>query len=321
MKILVTGSSGFIGFHLVKKLLENKYEVIGLDNFDPYYDVKLKKKRNQILLKNKKYQFIKVDITKNDKVKSIFNKFKIQYVIHLAAQAGVRYSLENPRKYINTNIIGFFNLINISKEKKIKHFIYASTSSVYGDSNEYPLMETHKTENPLSLYAATKKSNELIAHSYSANYRLPTTGLRFFTVFGPFGRPDMALFKFTKNILLKKHIELYNKGNHKRDFTYVDDVSESILRLIKKIPNKKIPYEIFNISSDNPKNLLFFLNKIEQNLNSKAIIKKMNLQNGDVVKTHGSNNKLNKKIKFKPMVKLEDGIKEIVKWYKKYYGI
>ena len=321
MKILVTGSSGFIGFHLSKKLLKNKFEVIGVDSMDSYYDVNLKKKRNNILLKYNNYNFFKVDINKKNEINKIFGKFKIHYVIHLAAQAGVRYSLENPEKYINTNIIGFFNLINISKNNKIKHFIYASTSSVYGDSKKFPLMEDQNTESPLSLYAATKKSNELIAHSYSANFNLPTTGLRFFTVFGPFGRPDMALFKFTKNILLKKHIELFNNGNHKRDFTYIDDVSESIIRLIKKIPNKKIPYEIFNISGDNPKNLLFFLNKIEQNLNLKAKIKKMNLQNGDVVKTHGSNNKLNKKIKFKPMMKLEDGINEFVKWYKKFYGI
>ncbi len=319
MKVLITGSAGFIGFHISKKFLENKFEVIGIDNFDNYYDVNLKKKRNKILLGFKKFKFYKKDIVKLNEIKKIFDNNKIDLVIHLAAQAGVRHSLENPKKYIDTNLVGFFNLISLSKDKKIKHFTYASTSSVYGDSKKFPLKEKNNTDNPLSLYAATKKSNELIAHSYSANYNLPTTGLRFFTVFGPYGRPDMALFKFTKNILNNKFLDLFNHGKHQRDFTYIDDVVESLYKIVFKIPKKTIPFEIFNISSNNPHKLKYFLKIIEKKLGKKSKINKLGLQIGDVYKTHGSNSKLIKKIKYKPKNDIVDGINKFINWYKDFY--
>ena len=248
---LVTGSAGFIGFHFSLFLLQKKKRVVGIDNINNYYDQKLKKDRLKILKKYKNFIFHKIDITNEKKLEFVFNKYKFYYVINLAAQAGVRYSVSNPEKYISTNINGFFNVINLSHKKKIKHFLYASTSSVYGKNENYPLKEDFSSSHPAQIYAATKKSNEMIAHSYSSIFNLPTTGLRFFTVYGPWGRPDMALFKFTKNIIKKKKIELYNHGDHIRDFTYIDDIVKSIYLILNKIPKKN---KLYNFKKMNPKN-------------------------------------------------------------------
>ena len=246
MKILITGSAGFIGFHLSSKILSKGFKVIGIDNLNSYYDVKLKKDRNNILKKNKNFIFKKVDIKNYNALEKIFKKYKIDIVIHLAAQAGVRYSLKNPKSYIDNNISGFFNILDISKNFKIKKFIYASTSSIYGTQKKYPLKEKFETSNPIQLYAATKKSNEVIATSYNHLYKIRTIGLRFFTVYGPWGRPDMALFKFTKNILKGKPIHVYNHGKHSRDFTYVDDIVGGIFKILTSRDKKKVN-SIYNI--------------------------------------------------------------------------
>ena len=247
MHILVTGSSGFIGYHLSKLLLNNNCKVVGLDNHNSYYDIKLKKNRNSLLLKHKNFKFYKVDLQDSKKLETIFKNHKIKCVINLAAQAGVRYSLINPKAYIDSNINGFFNILDLSNKYKVKKFIYASTSSIYGKQNKFPLKENFKTDNPIQLYAATKKSNEVMATAYSNLYKIKTVGLRFFTVYGPWGRPDMALFKFTKNIIEGKKINLFNKGNHIRDFTYIDDIVEAIFKLVikKNFPKQKI-YNVGN---------------------------------------------------------------------------
>ena len=278
MNILITGCAGFIGFHLSFKLLKNKnYKVIGIDNIDNYYDVNLKKRLKE-LNKNKKFSFYKINITNNNKISDLFKKKSIDCVIHLAAQAGVRYSIEDPSKYLDTNIVGFFNIMEQCKENKIRHFLFASTSSVYGDNKNFPLQEHDINNKPLSFYAATKLSNEVMAYSYSNIYRLPITGLRFFTVYGPFGRPDMALYKFAKAIKESKFIKLFNGGNHIRDFTYIDDVVSAIILLIKNPPKKRIPYEIYNIGSSRPETLRNYLSKLENLLGKKAKIKKLKLQ-------------------------------------------
>ena len=320
MKILVTGCAGFIGFSLVQRLCENsKFKVYGIDNINSYYDINLKKNRLSILKKKKNFRFFKLDITDGKKISKNFNLYKYNIVFHLAAQAGVRFSITNPDQYISSNLVGFFNIINSSSKIKIKHFIFASSSSVYGNSTKFPLKEDENTDYPLSLYAATKKSNEVIAHSYSNIFKLPCTGLRFFTVYGPYGRPDMALFKFTKNTYEGKGIKLFNKGNHTRDFTYIDDVVTSLVKLIDKPSNKFIPFEIFNISNNNPVQLRNYLNTIFNYLNKKARIKNLDLQIGDVKKTWGSNKKLEYKIKFSPNTKIKYGIKKFIEWYKNYY--
>lgn len=322
MNFLITGSSGFIGYSLSKKILEKKnYNVIGLDNNNNYYDVKLKTSRLKILKQNKNFKFYKTDISDFNKLNNIFKRYKIHYVINIAAQAGVRYSISNPDEYINSNILGFHNIIKLSVKYNIKHFIYASSSSVYGTSKKFPLSEKIKTEEPLSLYAATKKSNELIAHSYSNIYKLKTTGLRFFTVYGPFGRPDMFLFKLTDSIINSKKIDVYNNGNHYRDFTYIDDVINSMLKIIKKPSNKKIPYQIFNIGSSRPIHLIKFIQIIEKLLRKKAIINYKQMQSGDVLKTHANVYKIKKTIKYSPSFKLEKGIKNFIDWYLKYYNV
>ena len=319
MSILITGAAGFIGYHLSKKILNKNTEVIGIDNINNYYDINLKKNRIKELKKNKKFQFYKIDICEYKKLNDIVKKNKIKYIIHLAAQAGVRYSIKDPRTYFKSNLEGFFNVLEISRHNNIKHLIYASTSSVYGDSKKFPLSETNRTDKPLSFYAATKKSNEVMAHSYSYIYKLPCTGVRFFTVYGPFGRPDMALFKFTKNILNNQPIELYNKGNHFRDFTYIDDIVDGIYSLIKKQSKKSIPYEIFNIGNGTPKKLLDYLKHIEKNLNKISKTKKLPLQVGDVVKTHSNINKLKKYTGYKPKTNIKNGISRFIEWYKDYY--
>ncbi len=321
MKILITGSAGFIGFHLSKKLIKNKFTVIGIDNLNNYYDPNLKRNRIAELKKNNKFIFYKIDLSDFNKIDKIIKKYKIKYVIHLAAQAGVRFSIKNPKSYFKSNLEGFFNILELCKINKIKHLIFASTSSVYGNNNKFPLNEDQRTDKPLSFYAATKKANEIMAHSYSYIHKIPCTGVRFFTVYGPYGRPDMALFKFTKNIIENKNVELYNNGFHFRDFTYIDDIVDGISSLTFKPSKKIIPYNIFNIGNGNPKKLLDYLKQIENNLEKKAKIKKLPLQIGDIIKTHSDINKLKKYSNYKPKTDINTGISKFIEWYKDYYKI
>ena len=320
-KILVTGCAGFIGYHTCKKLIELEYQnIVGIDNINSYYDVKLKKHRLDDLKKDKsQFTFLKIDIKSEKSINNLFKENNFDCVIHLAAQAGVRYSIDYPKTYVENNLVGFFNILNISKIYNVKHFLYASTSSVYGNVNRFPVNESDPTDAPLSFYAATKKSNELMAHAYSNIYKIPTTGLRFFTVYGSYGRPDMALFKFTKNILANKKIDLFNNGNHYRDFTHVKDVVQYITKIMKKPSTKKIPFQIFNIASNNPQFLKRFIRQIEIVLGNKAIFNKLGLQKGDVKKTHGSTALIEKKINYKAKYDIKRGVKEFIKWYTKFY--
>lgn len=320
MKILVTGCAGFIGYHLCSKLLENSKNIVfGIDNINDYYDVNLKKNRLKLLNRFDNFIFNKLDISNNTSLSNSFKKNKYNIVINLAAQAGVRYSIENPKSYFQSNLEGFFNIIENCKIYKIKHLIHASTSSVYGDTKKYPTKETDNTDNPLSFYAATKKSNEVMAYSYSNIYKLPITVLRFFTVYGPYGRPDMSLFKFTDSIKKNKPINLFNNGDHVRDFTYISDVVQGITKIINLKSKKKIPYQIFNLSSNNPKSLKFFLKEIEKNCKKVSKKNLLKLQKGDVYKTHGSNTKLKNFSKFKPEIKVNEGINKFVMWFNQYY--
>ncbi|MDB0003107.1 NAD-dependent epimerase/dehydratase family protein [Alphaproteobacteria bacterium] len=320
MKVLVTGCAGFIGFHLSKYLLKKKITVLGIDNLNSYYDTELKKNRIKILKRNKNFKFYKFDLINKNKINKLIINEKIKHVVHLAAQAGVRYSIENPETYFKNNLEVFFNILEISRENKIKHLVFASTSSVYGENNNFPLNETEDTSKPLSFYAATKKSNEVMAHSYSYIYKLPCTALRFFTVYGPYGRPDMALFKFTKNILDNKKIELFNNGNHFRDFTYVDDIVSGIVSIIKK-PSKNItPFNIFNIGNGNSRKLKDYLYAIEQKLEKKALIKNLPLQKGDIIKTHSDISSLNNFSNYKSKTNIEEGVGKFIDWFIKYYN-
>ena len=316
MNIIITGAAGFIGFHLIQKLCENKnYNIIGIDNLNNYYDVNLKKSRLKILKKHKNFTFKKIDLSRNSFLKKVFDQYKIKYVVNLAAQAGVRYSIEKPEKYFDSNLSGFFNLINLCKTHHVSHFVYASTSSVYGDQKKFPVKETFNTDNPLSFYAATKKCNEIIAYSFSNIYQMPTTGLRFFTVYGPYGRPDMALFKFANLLKKNKKIKLFNNGNHERDFTYISDIVEGIVKILEKPSTKKIPHEIYNIGGNKSYKLKDFIALIEKNLNKKAKFIKYPLQQGDVRKTQASSSKLDKLVNKKKYIKLELGIKKFFEWY------
>ena len=320
MNILLTGVGGFIGYHLCLKLLENtKNKVFGVDNLNNYYDVSLKKNRLKQLKKFDNFIFKKIDISNNNSLSNTFKKNKYDVVINLAAQAGVRYSIENPKSYFQSNLKGFFNIMENCRVFKIKHLIHASTSSVYGDTKKYPTKETDNTDNPLSFYAATKKSNEVMAYSYSNIYKIPITILRFFTVYGPYGRPDMSLFKFTESIKKNKPINLFNNGDHVRDFTYISDVVQGITKIISLKSKQKIPYQIFNLSSNNPKSLKYFLNEIEKNCKKVSRKKLFKLQKGDVYKTHGSNTKLKNFSNFKPKVKVSEGINKFVVWFNQYY--
>ena len=321
MKILVTGCAGFIGFHLSNYLLKQNLEVIGIDNLNEYYDVNLKKTRISLLKKFKNFKFNKFDLIKKNRLNEIIKKNKISYIVHLAAQAGVRYSIQNPQTYFINNLEVFFNILETSKTNKIKHLIFASTSSVYGENTKFPLNENDNTDNPISFYAATKKSNEILAHSYSYIYKLPCTALRFFTVYGPFGRPDMALFKFTKKILQNKKIELYNHGNHFRDFTYIADIIDGITPIIKKPKKDKIPFNIFNIGKGKSQKLISYLNSIEKKLNKKAKIKKIPLQLGDIKKTHSDVSLLNKYSGYSPTTDIDKGVSDFIDWYLEYYKI
>lgn len=322
MRILVTGCAGFIGFNLINNLCNNKkFKIYGIDNINSYYDVDLKKNRLAILKKKKNFKFYKLDIKDKKKILKNFKLNKYNVVFHLAAQAGVRFSITNPDEYISSNLLGFHNVISCSSIIKVNHFLFASSSSVYGSNQKFPLKEVHNTDTPLSLYAATKKSNEMIAHSYSNIFNLPCTGLRFFTVYGPYGRPDMSLYKFIDATFKNKILELFNNGNHTRDFTYIDDVIISLTKLMYKKSKKRIPYQIFNICNDNPVKLKKYLNIIFKILQKKTKVSNLSLQIGDVKKTWGSNAKLKNKIQFSPKTNIEFGINKFIEWYKKYYKI
>ena len=318
MKLLVTGSSGFIGFHTCKFLLDKKIEVLGIDNNNSYYDKKLKINRLDILNKYKKFKFLYADISKFNKkqVHEIF-KFKPTHIIHLAAQPGVRFSIVNPEKNFQYNIRGFFNIMELAKKIKIKHLLFASSSSVYGNQNKR-MKENLQTDNPVSFYAATKKTNEVMAYSFSSIYKLRCSGLRFFTVYGPYGRPDMAPFIFANSIINNKKIKLNNYGNHSRDFTYIDDVTKALYNLLKKPSKHKVPFQILNIGSGKKIKLIDFVKKIEMILGLKAKITFTKFQQGDVKDTFADNTKINQIIKFNP-IKLEIGLKKFLKWYKVYY--
>ncbi len=322
MKILITGSSGFIGFNLCSKLLKNKNnKVFGIDNLNNYYDKKLKINRTQILKKYKNFKFYRFDLCERKKLKNFFKKKKFDLVIHLAAQAGVQYSCVNPDAYINSNLLGFYYLIEEIKNKKIKKFMFASSSSVYGKNKKFPFSETHKTDNQISLYGATKKTNELIAHYYYEAYNISMIGLRFFTVYGPYGRPDMAMYKFTKNILNNKPIYLNNFGKHSRDFTYIDDCVDSICLLIQKIKKQKKTFKILNIAGGKTVKLKHLIKVLEKNLNKKAKVKLRKLQFGDVVATVSNTRELKKFINKIPRTSIEKGIKNYCNWFKSYYKL
>lgn len=332
MKVLVTGAAGFIGSRLIE-LLGNKNEIVGIDNLNDYYDTSLKIARLNNLIQKNNFRFLKMDLADKDLMLNLFSKENFDIVIHLGAQAGVRYSIENPYAYIDSNIIGMMNILEGARNNPVQHLIYASSSSVYGGNKKVPFSTEDSVDHPVSLYAATKKSNELMAHTYSNLYDIPTTGLRFFTVYGPFGRPDMAYFSFTNKIVKGETIEVFNNGDMMRDFTYIDDVVEGIIRLIPEIPQRNTnwtekdvseswaPYRIFNIGNSTPVKLLDFIETIEKHLGIKAKKVFKPMQPGDVQKTFADVADLERVINFKPTTTIDSGIKEFVNWYKDYYQI
>ena len=319
MNVLITGCAGFIGYHLTLELLKNKKnKIIGIDNLNHYYDQKLKIDRLNIL-KKKKLIFYKKNISNSSDLEKIFKKYNFSIVINLAAQAGVRNSISNPKAYFNSNLLGFFNIIENCRKFNVKHLLSASSSSVYGNTASFPLSELSNTEKPLSFYAATKKSNEIMAHSYSNIYKLPITMMRFFTVYGEFGRPDMALFKFTKAIIENKNVNLFNKGNHFRDFTYIKDTVSGISGLINIYPKSKIPYRVVNIGKGKSESLNKYLGLIEKSLKKKAKVINLPLQQGDVIKTYSDIKSIKKISNYKPKISIDKGVKLFIKWYKDYY--
>jgi UDP-glucuronate 4-epimerase len=344
MKVLVTGNAGFIGFHTSKRLLEEGHLVIGLDNLNNYYDVSLKKARLSYLEKtaeitrkklNNNYSFFNIELKDKDSLSQLFRSEQFDTVIHLAAQAGVRYSLTNPSAYIESNIMGFLNILESCRHNEIKHLTYASTSSVYGSNTDIPFKEDDSADHPIQLYASTKRSNELMAHSYSYLFNLPTSGLRFFTVYGPWGRPDMALFKFTKGIIEGLPIEIYNEGKHTRDFTYVDDIVNGIISVNEcpaeidanwdsSKPNpssSNCPYRILNIGNNKTVELMTYISALENELGKKARKNFLPLQEGDIQNTASDTSKINTLVGFKAKTDIEEGIRNFVKWYKDYYNI
>ena len=332
-KIIVTGSAGFIGSTVCLKLLEKGNEVFGIDNHSDYYDPKIKDARLERLVKYSNYQHFKLDLTDEKNLENVFKKFKPQRVINLAAQAGVRYSIKNPIAYINSNILGFANILENCRHYNIEHLVYASTSSVYGANTKMPFSEHDSVNHPLSVYAASKKSNELMAHTYSYLYKLPTTGLRFFTVYGPWGRPDMALFKFTKAILDEKPIDLFNNGKHSRDFTYIDDIVEGVVKTLDNPASSNIkwnsnnpdpassiaPWCVYNIGNNKPVQLMDYVDALEKALGKKAKLNFLPLQPGDVPDTFANVDNLKAKFNYKPSTSVVDGVANFVKWYKDYY--
>ena len=334
MKVLVTGNAGFIGFHTAKRLLERGDSVIGFDAVNDYYDPSLKEARLKVLEKlGGDYSFIRANLADREAVNTCFSTNRFDRVIHLAAQAGVRYSIENPFAYVESNIVGFTSILEASRHAGVAHFTYASTSSIYGANTSMPFSEHDSVDHPLQFYAATKRANELMAHSYSHLFRLPTTGLRFFTVYGPWGRPDMALFLFTKNILADKPITVFNHGDHSRDFTFVDDVVEGVIRASDQIaqPNaawnsgdpdpasSNAPFRIFNIGNNNPVKLGAYIAAIEEALGKKAVVELLPLQPGDVPSTFANVDELMTAVQYKPATAVRDGVAEFVRWYRDYY--
>ena len=333
MTYLITGAAGFIGFHLSKRLLVQGESVVGIDNLNDYYDVNLKKTRLRKLEVNSGFTFHKLDLVDREGVENLFSENRFDYVVNLAAQAGVRYSLINPHAYIDCNIVGFLNILEGCRHNDVKHLVFASSSSVYGANTKMPFSVHHNVDHPVSLYAATKKSNELMAHTYSSLYNLPCTGLRFFTVYGPLGRPDMALFLFTKAILENRAIDVFNHGRMKRDFTYIDYIVEGVVRLIDKVtePNpgwsgddpdsatSYAPYRLYNIGNNNPVELMKFIEVLEDCLGKKAKKNLLPMQPGDVPATYADVDDLIKDVGFKPTTAIEEGIKKFVEWYREYY--
>lgn len=334
-KILITGAAGFIGFHLTQRVIRLGYAVTGIDNLNDYYDISLKQARLDILNKLPNFAFKQVDLADAKGINQLFAENNFSAVVNLAAQAGVRYSLINPHAYLESNLHGFLNILEACRHNKTGHLIYASSSSVYGANKKMPFSVHHNVDHPISLYAASKKANELMAHTYSALYNLPTTGLRFFTVYGPFGRPDMALFLFTKAILEGKAIDVYNHGKMKRDFTYVDDIVESIARLIPRAPKPDpewsglkpdpassfAPYRVYNIGNNNPVELLRFIEAIEEKLGKKAVKNFMPIQDGDVPETYADVEDLMREVDFKPSTPIEEGVGKFIDWYRDYYKL
>ena len=335
--IFVSGAAGFIGFHVCSRLIDEGFNVIGLDNINSYYETKLKTNRLFELEKkgnkNNNWIFFKGDLQDNDLLNEIFENHNPNIIIHLGAQAGVRYSIENPKSYINSNLIGFANILECCRNKEIKNFIYASSSSVYGGNTKIPFSENDQVNHQVSLYAATKKSNEILAHSYSHLYNIPSTGLRFFTVYGPWGRPDMAPMIFTKSIFSKQKIKIFNNGDMKRDFTYIDDVVEIIFRLTKRPATKNqyfdknnpdpatswAPFRIFNIGNNNPISLMQFIKALEKEIGIEAEKEFLEMQLGDVKSTHSKNELIREWTNYEPITELEDGIKRFISWYRSYY--
>ena len=334
-KILVTGAAGFIGFHLAQRFLDAGDTVVGIDNLNDYYDVNLKKSRLARLENHRRFRFIRMDLADREGIAALFKKEAFELVVHLAAQAGVRYSIVNPYAYIDSNLMGFINILEGCRQQKVQHLVFASSSSVYGANTLMPFSVHHNVDHPLSLYAATKKANELMAHTYASLYNLPCTGLRFFTVYGPWGRPDMALFLFTKAILEDQPIDVYNQGNMKRDFTYIDDIIEGVYRVAAKIPapNPKwqgdhpdpatsfAPYKIYNIGNNHPVELIYFIETLEKNLHKKAKKIFLPMQPGDVPATCADVDDLMADVGFKPATSIEEGIKKFLSWYKDYYKL
>jgi len=333
--VLVTGAAGFIGFHLAKRLVSQSIRVIGLDNLNPYYDVNLKKARLDKLSIYDNFTFVPCSLEDRHSVEKIFEDNPFDIVVHLAAQAGVRYSIENPHSYVQSNIVAFLHILEGCRNQSIKHLVFASTSSVYGANEEMPYSVHQNVDHPVSLYAATKKSNELMAHAYSALYSIPTTGLRFFTVYGPWGRPDMAYFKFTRMILERKPIDVYNYGKMKRDFTYIDDIVEGVYKVMNKIPTKNdkwdrknpdpgtsfAPFRIYNIGNNKPVRLMRFIEVIENELGIKAEKNLLPLQPGDVIETFADISDLQKDVGFKPSTNITEGMKMFISWYRDFYQV
>lgn len=333
MKILVTGVAGFIGFHVAQRLLAGGNDVVGLDNINDYYDVRLKMARLRQLEANPRHRFVKLDLADKAAMSGLFEQERFDRVIHLAAQAGVRYSLDHPDVYIQSNLVGFLHILEGCRHSRVPHLVYASSSSVYGANTRMPFSVHHNVDHPVSLYAATKKANELMAHSYSHLYRLPTTGLRFFTVYGPWGRPDMALFIFAKAIFEGKPIDVYNHGKMQRDFTYIDDIVEGVLRVTEKIPGGNpqwdsrtpdpatslAPYKLYNIGNNNPVELLTLIEVLENCVGKKAQRRLMPIQPGDVPATYADVDDLMKDVGFKPSTPIEEGVARFVEWYRSQY--
>jgi UDP-glucuronate 4-epimerase len=335
MKFLVTGAAGFIGYHTAERLLAAGHQVVGIDNLNDYYDVGLKMARLDLLADKPAFRFIKLDLADREGMAQLFAEHQFQRVIHLGAQAGVRYSLDNPLAYADSNLIGHLNVLEGCRHNKVEHLLYASSSSVYGLNRKLPFATEDSVDHPISLYAATKKANELMSHSYSHLYGLPTTGLRFFTVYGPWGRPDMALFKFTKAILAGESIDVYNHGEMHRDFTYIDDIAEAIVRLQAVIPQanaswtveqgspatSSAPYHVYNIGNSSPVKLMEYISALEQALGIEARKNMLPMQPGDVLDTSADTVDLYREIGFKPETSVEEGVKRFVEWYKSFYKV